>query len=199
MKLKSIKLLPPKMDGSKPLMQVLKERKSSREFSPKELPLQVLSNLLWAADGINRIDENLKTAPSAMDMQEIDIYLAKAEGLYLLEPKQNLLKPVIEEDIRALTGHQAFINEAPLNLIYVADFSKMGKAESEANFYACTDAGFISENVYLYCASAGLVTVVRGWLDRSILAKAMKLRSDQKIILAQTVGYSPFDHNKNGT
>jgi len=188
--LKPVKLPAPQLESGKPLMQALKARKSSRAFSAKELPLQVLSDLLWAADGISRPNSGLRTAPSAMDMQEIDIYLAKADGLYLFDPQKNMLIPVIAEDIRGLTGGQEFVKEAPLNLIYVADLSKMSRlSESEAESYAGMDTGFISENAYLYCASAGLATVVRGSIDRVGLAKAMKLRADQKIILAQTVGY----------
>lgn len=188
--IKPIKLLAPQLEGGRSLMQALKERKSLREFSSKGLPLQVISDLLWAANGINRPDSGYRTAPSAMNMQEIDIYLAKADGLYLFNAKQNMLLPVAGEDIRALTGKQPFVKDAPLNLIYVADLSKMGKtSSSDADFYAGVDTGFISENAYLYCAWAGLATVVRGLIDKPVLAKAMKLRPDQKIILAQTVGY----------
>lgn len=188
--IKPIKLLAPQLEGGKSLMQSLKERKSLREFSSKELPLQVISDLLWAANGISRPDSGNRTAPSAMNMQEIDIYLAKADGLYLFDAKQNMLIPVLGEDIRALTGKQPFVKDAPINLIYVADLSKMGRTSgSDTDFYASADTGFISENVYLYCASAGLATVVRGAVDKPVLAKAMKLRPDQKIILAQTVGY----------
>lgn len=188
--IKPIKLLAPQLEGGKSLMQALKERKSLREFSFKELPLQVISDLLWAANGINRLDSGHRTAPSAMNMQEIDIYLAKADGLYLFDAKQNMLIPVAGEDIRALTGKQPFVKDAPINLIYVADLSKMGKISgSDADFYASADTGFISQNVYLYCASAGLATVVRSMMDKAALAKAMKLSPDQKIMLAQTVGY----------
>jgi SagB-type dehydrogenase family enzyme len=188
--IKSIKLLAAQVRGGKSLMQALQERKSLREFSSKEIPLQVISDLLWAANGINRLDSRHRTAPSAMNMQEIDIYVAKADGLYLFDAKQNMLISAVEEDIRALTGKQPFVKDAPLNLIYVADLSKMGETSgSDADFYASADTGFISENVYLYCASAGLATVVRGSIDKLVLAKAMKLRSDQKIIFAQTVGY----------
>ncbi len=189
MNIKPLPLLPPKFEGDRSVLQVFKERKSSREFSSKELPLQILSDLLWAANGINRPDSDHKTAPSAMNTQEIDIYFAKADGLYLFDAKQNILVPVAKEDMRALTGFQPFVKEAPLNLVYVADFSKTGKTGSDANDYANIDTGFISENVYLYCAFAGLSTVVRGWIDKPVLAIAMKLRPDQKIILAQTVGY----------
>ncbi|MFC1703524.1 nitroreductase family protein [Candidatus Omnitrophota bacterium] len=187
---KAIKLPAPKTTGGKPLMQALKERKSVREFSPKKLSLQVLSNLLWAACGINRPELGKRTAPSAMNMQEIDIYVATAEGLYLFNADVHDLEVVVSEDIRALTGKQPFVEGAPVNLIYVADFAKMGKTSAnERDFYAAADTGFISQNVYSFCASEGLVTVVRGWVDRQALAKVMKLRENQKIIFAQTVGY----------
>lgn len=188
--LKPIKLLAPQTEGGKPLMQALKERKSLREFSPRELSLQVTSDMLWAACGVNRQDSGKRTAPSAMNMQEIDIYVVKMEGVYLYDAKANMLTPILAEDIRALTGQQLFVKDAPVNLVYVADLSKMGGMPSDTvDFYAATDTGFISENVYLFCASAGLATVVRGLVDKPALAKAMKLRPDQKIILAQTVGY----------
>jgi len=188
---KPIKLLAPRAEGGKSLVQALKERKTLREFSPRELPLQVLSEMLWAACGINRPDSGGRTAPSAMNMQEIDIYVATKDGLYLFDAKENMLQPILAEDIRGLTGKQSFVKEAPVNLIYVANLSKMSKLSPEdANFYAATDTGFISENVYLYCASEGLATVVRGWVDKPALAKAMKLSSDKMIVLAQTVGYT---------
>jgi SagB-type dehydrogenase family enzyme len=187
---KSIKLLAPQTQGGEPLMQVLKERKSSRAFSSKELSLQVLSDLLWAAFGINRPDTGGRTAPTAINMQEIDIYVAKKDGLYLYDAKANMLLSVIAQDLRDLTGQQPFVQDAPINLIYVADLAKMSRLSGDAvDFYAVADTGFISENVYLFCASFGLATVVRGMVDRPALAKAMKLRPDQKIILAQTVGY----------
>jgi nitroreductase len=188
--IKPIQLLAPQMEGGKPLMQALKNRKTMREFSSKELPLQVISDMLWAADGINRPDSGRRTAPSAMNMQEIDIYVAKADGLYLFDAKANMLIPVLSEDIRALTGKQSFVKDAPINLIYVADLSKMSKLSvDDIDFYAAADTGFISQNVYLFCASTELATVVRGAIDKPALAKAMKLRSDQKVILSQTVGY----------
>lgn len=189
--IKMIKLPAPQTEGGKPLMQALKARQSIRDFSTKELPLQVLSDLLWAAGGINRPDSGGRTAPTAKNMQEIDIYVAKADGLYFYDAKGNSLFPVLPDDIRAATGGQPFVKDAPVNLIFVANMSRMSGMPSEAaDFYSATDTGFISENVYLYCASAGLATVVRGWVDKPALAKAMKLRPDQKIILAQTVGYA---------
>jgi len=171
-------------------MQVLKDRSSSRSFSAEKLPLQVLSNLLWAAFGINRPDSGKRTAPSAVNWQEIDVYVATADGLYIYDAKAQQLQPVLPEDIRAMTGRQPFVQEAPVNLIYVADFSRMtGTSQEDKDFYSAADVGFISENVYLFCSSEGLSTVVRGSIERTALAKAMKLRPEQKIILAQTIGY----------
>ena len=187
---KSVKLPKPQMDIGRPLMQVLNDRKTGREFSNKELSEQDLSNLLWAAFGINRPESGKRTAPSARNLQEIDIYIATAGGLYLFDAKTNTLNLVVEKDIRAVTGRQPFVKDAPVNLIYVADYSRMGEMPDETKeFYSATHTGFISQNVYLYCASEGLSTVVRGSIDRETLSKAMKLRADQKVVLAQTVGY----------
>ncbi|MFA5119354.1 MAG: SagB/ThcOx family dehydrogenase [Candidatus Omnitrophota bacterium] len=189
--IKPVKLMFPQLEGGKTLMQSLKDRRSSREFSRKALPLQVLSDLLWAACGINRPEIAHRTAPTAMNMQEIDVYAAFADGLYLYDAKENSLIPVVSTDIRELTGKQPFVKDAPLNLVFVADLSKMSNLSDEnKDFYAAADTGFMSQNVYLFCASAGLSTVVRGLIDKPALAKAMKLRPDQKIIMAQTVGYS---------
>ena len=189
--LKPIKLPQPKTRGGMPLMDALKARKSTRELSEKEIPLQVLSDLLWAAFGINRPEEGKRTAPSALNWQEIDIYVALKQGLYIYNPKTNTLDPVLGEDIRSKTGVQPFAGRAPVNLVYVADYGRMKNAPSEElkDFYSACDCGFISQNVYLFCASAGLGTVVRSWIDRKELAKIMKLRDDQRIILAQTIGY----------
>lgn len=188
--LKPIPLPKPQLDGGRPLMQVLKDRKSSRSFSTNKLSDQTLANLLWAADGINRPETGHRTAPSAMNRQEIDVYVATAEGLYLYDAKQHALRPVLREDIRAQTGGQSFTAQVPLNLIYVADYARMGRgASADKDLYSAAGTGFISQNVYLYCASEGLATVVRGTVDRPALARAMKLRPDQKIILAQSVGY----------
>jgi nitroreductase len=188
--LKPIQLPKPQMDGGRPLMQVLKDRKSSRSFSPEKLPAQVLANLLWAAFGINRPESGHRTAPSAMNRQETDIYVATADGLYLYDAKGNTLQPVLAGDIRAQTGQQPFVKEAPVNLIYVADYARMGRVPEEDRLsWASAGAGCISQNVYLFCASEGLATVVRGAVPKGDLAKTMKLRPDQKILLAQTVGY----------
>jgi SagB-type dehydrogenase family enzyme len=188
--LKPVQLLKPQIDRGRPLMQVLKDRSSSRSFRTEKLPIQVLSNLLWAAFGVNRADIGKRTAPSAMSWQEVDIYVAMAEGLYQYDAKDHILKPILPDDIRGLTGRQEFVKEAPVNLIYVADFSRMGTAAKEdKDLYSAADTGFISQNVYLYCASEGLATVVRGSIDRQTLSKVMRLRPEQKVILAQSVGY----------
>lgn len=187
--IKNIELPKPVMEGGKPLMEALKERKTSREFSSEKLSLQVLSNMLWAANGINR-EDGKRTAPSARNKQEIDIYVAMEDGLYLYDAKENKLVGILAEDVRAATGMQPFVKVAPVNLVFVADYAKMGDGPAEQkDFYAATDTGYISQNVYLYCASEGLATVVRGMVDKATLTPIMKLRDEQKIILAQTVGY----------
>jgi nitroreductase len=195
--LEPIKLPPPQMTGGRPLMEVLKDRKTSRDFKPDKLPPQVLSNLLWAAFGINRPGSGLRTAPSAMNWQEIDVYVVMKEGAYIYEAKANVLQPVLAKDVRGDTGRiiQPFVKEAPVNLVYVADFSRvsvMGKvfvSEEEKLIYASAGAGFIAQNVYLFCASENLATVIRGLVDKDALGKDLKLGPKQKIILAQTVGY----------
>ena len=185
-----IKLPSPQMQGGRPLMEVLKDRKTSRSFSSKELSLQELSNLLWATFGVNRPEEGKRTAPSAMNKREIDIYVAKKDGLYLYDANNNSLIKIFGEDIREATGEQDFVKDAPVNIVYVADYLKMGDSSKEnKDFYSAANTGFISQNVYLYCASEGLATVVRGWIDREKLHEVMKLKESQKIILAQTVGY----------
>jgi SagB-type dehydrogenase family enzyme len=169
-------------------MQALKLRQSSRSFSPEKLSPQMLSNLLWAAFGINRPESGKHTAPSASNRQEIDVYAAMAEGLFLYDAKAHMLRQVLAADLRAATGRQDFVQSAPLNLVYVADLARAGKGESRL-LYTAADTGFISQNVYLFCASEGLATVVRGMVDRPALAKAMQLHADQEVMLAQTVGY----------
>lgn len=170
--LKPIQLPKPQMDGGKPLMQALKERKSTRSFSTEKLPVQTLGNLLWAAFGINRPDSGQRTAPSAVNWQEIDIYVATADGLYLYEAKGHKLQPLLAADLRAATGMQPFVKVAPVNLVYVADYSRMGRGtDEEKHLFSGADTGFIGQNVYLFCASEGLATVVRGSVDRAGFGK----------------------------
>jgi nitroreductase len=170
-------------------MQALKQRRTIREFKTDQLPPQKLADLLWAGFGINRPDTGQRTAPSAMNSQEIDIYVALPAGLYIYEAKTHLLKPVLNEDLRTRISGQAFLKQAPAVLIFVADLPRLTKAKPDQRpFYAGIDTGYISQNIYLYCASEGLATVVFD-LDRAPLAAAMKLVPEQKIILAQAVGY----------
>ena len=193
--LKSISLIPVQpdqgpTDPGKTLIQILQQRKSIRDFGDRDLSLEILSRLLWAAFGINRPENAHRTAPSAKNWQEIDIYVAMKEGLYLFDPHEFALRPILQEDIRAATGWQDFVPHVPVNLVYVANLAKMDDApHQEQKFYAALDTGFISQNVYLFCAAEGLATVVRGWVDRPTLAPIMKLGPDQRIIVAQSVGY----------
>jgi nitroreductase len=189
--LKPVALPAPHTTGGKPLMQALKERQSTREYGPQKLSPQVLADLLWAAWGINRADGR-RTAPSASNRQEMDVYVITADGAHVYDAKANALNPVMSGDIRKSTGAQEFVVQAPLNLVYVADLSKMGGGDENSKMAtANADTGFIAQNVYLFCASEGLVTVVRGGIDRPAMEKALKLRPDQHVVLAQTVGYPP--------
>jgi len=187
----AVPLPKPQITGGKPLMQALNERMSRREFSPEKLPQQVLANLLWAAFGVNRADGR-RTAPSASNMQELEVYAVMADGVYRYDAKAHALQLHLKEDLRAATGNNPWIATAPLNLLYVADYSKMGqRSEETKRVDSGTDSGFIAQNVYLFCASEGLATVVRGGIDRPAVEKALKLRSDQHVVLAQTAGYPP--------
>ena len=182
-------LLPkPQTEGGKPLMEALRLRQSTREYSPKKLSPQMLSNLLWAAFGTNRPDGR-RTAPSANNRQEITVYAALADGLYRYDATAHRLDPVLDQDVRAATGTQDFVAGAPLNLVFVADLGKRSGTPEDQAFYTGADTGFISQNVYLFCASEGLATVVRAGVDRAALAKLMKLGENQRITLVQTVGY----------
>ena len=200
--LKPIQLLAPQLDGGRPLMQVLRDRKSSRLYSTEKIPLQVLSNLLWAGFGINRPEKGLRTAPTATNRQDIDIYVATADGVYVYDAKANLLNPVVAEDVRDLSGRQhpspgvlpsvvPHLDEAPINLIYVSDGQKWVKRQTEEQNLrlAFNHTGYISQNVYLYCASEGLATIARLWFDKPSLEKKMKLRPEQYAVLVQSVGY----------
>lgn len=181
----------PRMSGGQPLLDVLHNRKSTREFASQQLSLDLISDLLWAADGYNRPETKHRTAPTAHDRQEIDIYAALETGLYLYDGEANLLHLITSQDLRTATGEQDFVATAPLDLIYVADLARMQDAadRTEQRFYSAIDTGFIAQNVYLFCASEGLATVVRGLVPRTRLAPLMRLRPSQRIIVAQSVGF----------
>jgi len=186
----TLKLPSPQLTGGKPLMDLLRERKTTRAFSTTELSMQELSNLLWAGAGISRPESGKRTAPSANNWQEVEIYVSLKSGVYRYDALQNSLILVLAEDIRSKTGPQDFVGGAPVNLIYVADYSKMtNRPEAMKFFYSGTDTGFISENIYLYCASAGLATVVRGMVNREELKTVLKLSPEKNVVFAQTVGY----------
>jgi SagB-type dehydrogenase family enzyme len=185
-----LRLPAPRTEGGMPLMQALKLRHSTREFSPEALPAQVLSDLLWAAGGVNRPESGKRTSPSARDWREVDVYVATADGTYRFDPDGHALRRIGPQDLRTLTGTQDFVAQAPVNLVYVANLDRMGEAAADQKaLYAGTDTGFIAQNVYLYCASAGLATVVRGSIDREALGAALGLGPSQRITLAQSVGH----------
>ena len=185
----TIKLPEPQKELEFPLMKALEKRRTVRKW--RELPIseQELSNLLWAAFGVNR-EDGKRTTPTARGWREFDIYVVKADGWYIYEAEKNVLLKMGNEDLREHAGKQDFVKTAPLNLIFVADFNRMPDVSDEIrNFYSATDVGFISQNVYLYCASAGLSTVVRAQIDKDKMREVFKLRPEQYPVLGQTVGY----------
>ncbi len=183
-----IALPAPHKTGGMPLMQALALRSTSRAFSTKELSTQQLSDLLWAAFGVNRPDGR-RTAPSAKNWQETDLYVLTKSGAYRYDAAQHRLLPVLAEDIRVLGGLQPFVANAPLTLVFVADMTRTGGADPAQHELAAMDVGFISQNVYLCCASEGLVTGARAYIDTAALGAKLGLRRSQVILLAQSVGY----------
>jgi len=185
----ALELPPPRKEGGKPLFQALGLRRSVREYSDRPLPAQVLSELLWAAFGVNRPSGD-RTAPYWRHIMVIDVYAAMADGVWLYEPQRHALLLHMRSDIRAQTGRQDFVASAPLNLIYVAHGERMQDVSAEERrLYASVDTGFIGQNVYLFCASEGLATVFRGAVDYEKLNRTMQLGSGQFVTFAQTVGY----------
>lgn len=195
-KLGIIKLNVPNLAKGKSLMKALQERKSERNLSDKKLSLAHLSGLLWAANGVNRKDGK-RTAPAALDIQAVDIYVVLPEGIYLYDAPQNRLMPVVEGDYRKQAGIQDFVYIAPVNLVYVADFARLKNlpgfaanvSDDDKRNWAYIAAGCQSQNVNLYCASEGLGAVVRGSIDKDKFGKILKLRPEQTVLSAQTVGY----------
>ncbi len=185
----TLKLVEPQKLGGMPLFEALDNRQSTRSFSEQNLSEQDLSNLLWAAYGINRADGK-RTAPSARNWQQFDVYLLMADGWYVYNPDQHAIIKLGNEDLRAYSGSQDFVADAPLNLIFVSDYDRItGVTPEKQAFNSATDVGYISQNVYLFCASEGIVTVVRGLLDREKLHELLHLKPSQHVILGQTVGY----------
>ena len=188
-----INLPQPSTGGGKPLMRVLSERKSSRDFADRELPARTLSSLLWAANGINRPDGR-RTAPTGMNVQDTDVYVMLASGVYRYDARLNVLALVNPGDHRSAAGKQPFAQTAPVNLFYVHDSSRGMKADgANAERYAGIHAGAIMQNVYLFCANEGLATVARANLDYDACSKALKLGDGRRVVLGQSVGYPPND------
>jgi nitroreductase len=179
----------PQKTGGMPLMDALSKRATSRSFDTTELSMQQISDLLWAADGINRPDGK-RTAPSAKNSQAIDIYVLLKRGTYIYNAKMNQLIRTLYSDIRNLGGTQDFVKYAPVTLVYIADMTKMGDGKPDEKLNTANiDVGYISQNVYLYCAFAGLATGARGSVDKTALGLRLGLKPDQQIIIAQSVGY----------
>lgn len=180
----------PRTVGGRPLLEAMAQRRTSRDYRPDPLPVQLLSDLLWCAFGVNRADDGGRTAPSAKNWREIQIYVVTAAGAAVHDPRTNRLCTFVDQDLRAETGMQDFVAVAPVNLVYVADLDRVdARDEEERRFYCAADAGCIAQNVYLFCASEGLGTVVRGLIDRRRLASLLRLRPRQRVVLAQTVGF----------
>jgi len=173
-----ITLPQPVKTGGMPLMEALSKRSSSREFSTADIDNQMLSNMLWAAWGYNRADK--RTAPSANDKQELSVYVVLKSGAYLYDAKANKLVQKAKGDFRKQMGNQDFVATAPVNIVFVEDKTKQGAG--------ATDCGFIAQNIYLFCASENLATVVRGWFDAKVVKEALKLPENMQPILTQTVG-----------
>ena len=188
--LDTITLPPPILDETAPLVAALRSRRSTRAFAPDPMSMTELATVLWCGFGVNRPDSGGRTAPSAHDWQEIDVHAVLPEGCFRYDAIRHRLALVRTGDLRADTGRQDFVADAPLNLVYVADFARMPDANPrDREFLAAADAGCIAQNVYLACAALGLATVVRGLVDRKRLAAAMKLSAQQRIVLAQSVGH----------
>jgi nitroreductase len=171
-----------------PLMQALQERHSSRDFQPDELPISLLSAILWAGFGVNRPDGK-RTAPSAYNVRDIAIYLVTGKGLFRYEAESHSLSALLPDDLRLYTGMQGFTATAPHNLVYVSDYSRMNTTDEERMRWSWAHSAFIAQNVYLACAALGLATVVRSTIDRPELGRRMELNHNQNITLAQTLGY----------
>jgi SagB-type dehydrogenase family enzyme len=185
----TIQLPQAEKSGGMPVMEALQNRRSQRSFSEKDLPLQTLSNLLWAAYGVNR-QGGKRTVPSAMGWNEFDIYLVQPDGWFWYNPLEHNIVKKGDADLRTLACTQKYGQSAPLNLVFVADYSRMEKAsQDEKQLYAAMDVGFIAQNVYLFCASEKLATIVRASVNKEKLREEMNLLPNQHILLGQTVGY----------
>jgi len=187
--LEPIKLSKPNLKSGKSMMESLQERRSTREFSPKDLSLDEISNLLWAANGINR-EDGRRTAPTARNFQEIDVFFVNKDGAYLYVPAEDLLQPVYSGDLReAFAAGQGFVTTAPIILLIVGDIEKMG-GHSERNMQLMwADGGMVSQNINLFCAGHNFATVTRAMMDEKVLREKLKLKDSQHLLLNNPVGH----------
>lgn len=187
--LKVIKLNAPDKTRGKAVMKALSDRHSDREFAAKELSIQDLSDLLWAANGINRTDGK-RTAPSALNKQDIDVYVIMKEGAYLYDAKAHALTPITKGDHRAAVGGaQDFVKSAPVCLVLVSDLSRFGNVSDQTKLMAAMDAGIVSQNINLCCVGIGLSTVPRASMDQAALKKILQLTDSQVLMMNNPVGY----------
>lgn len=183
----TISLVPSQKTGGMPIMEALAKRSTARAFDSRDLSDQQMSDLLWAAFGINRPDGK-RTAPSARNYQETDIYVLLPQGVYIYDAEAHRLNRLMEGDIRELGGTQDFVKDAPVTLVLIADLTRItGTGDKLQTAYI--DAGYISQNIYLYCTSEGLATGARGLIDRPALGDKLNLKETQAIIIAHSVGY----------
>jgi nitroreductase len=172
------------------VVDALKNRKSTNAFQTQPLTKDKLLEMLWAAWGINRPDSGKRTAPSAMNAQEIDIYVLLSDGAYIYDARANQIVSVSDQDLRPKQSAQGFMKDAPVHLIFVADYTKFRSGpQSQMELYSSCHTGFIGQNVYLYCASQGLGAHFYASVDRDGLKDKLKLRGDQAVIFGQAVGY----------
>ena len=187
--LEPIKLPEPTFTGGSSLMESFQNRRSDREYSSKDLSMGDISNLLWAACGINRPDGK-RTSPTARNRQEIDVYLINKDGAYLYVPAENLLQPVYSGDLRSsVAGGQDFVNAAPISLVIVGDIEKLGGDNDRNMKLLWADGGIVSQNINMFCAGYNLATVTRAMMDIDALRKALKLTDSQHLLLNNPVGY----------
>ena len=188
--LTEIKLNAPDKTRGSAVMKALSDRQSVREYDTKDISLKDLSDLLWAANGVNRTDGK-RTAPTAMDRREIDVYVVNKDGVYLYDAPGHVLKPVTKGDYRkAVAAQQDFVSTAPLSLVIVANVEKLGDATKESTrLTAALDAGIVCQNINIFCAGAGLATVPRGSMNQNELKKALKLSDTQLLMLNNPIGY----------
>ena len=186
--------LPPPSRDAMPLGQALAARATNRDFSAEQLSDQELSDLLWAANGYNRPDIKKRTAPTAINRQEIDLYVCRADGAYFWDSASNVLVKVCNDDLRGFTGRigspENFALKAPIAIVYVIDYERQGmQARPQDAFkYASVDCGFIGQNINLHCAASGLHTVFLGMIKPDDIAKALSLPATRVPLFGQTVG-----------